>query len=103
MEQLSLFRYSGDTLPFKVDLNKDLYGGKLYFSMKETTEDLICIAKVVEMKEFSNVGSMIITHEDTKNLVGNFSFDIRFKDKDGNVETCASGELTLEAPVTKEL
>lgn len=102
MINIDLIRFSGDTLRFKLDLDKDLYGGTAIFSLKDVNEDTPILIK----KQYFNMPSTMTGEfliKETYDLLGNFIYNLRFIDHNENLETCAYGELNFEAPISVSL
>lgn len=99
-----IIKTSGDTVNFRINMPQELCG-TFFLSMKEPDdyENEGLITKKIKIEEPKKAVIVPLLHEDTKDLCGEYQFDIRFKDIDGNVTTCISDVISFCTPITTDL
>ena len=83
---------------------KDITGWTIYFTVKEKMEDsdgLAKISKDITSHYDAKGGKTLISLEtDDTDLKGNYYYDVKFKDADGNADILFHGMIKFREPVT---
>ena len=108
----ALLIYKKSTKTYEIQFKKDggvvdITGWTIYFTAKESMEDLDTSAKIKKtVTTFANAEGGIalieLTTTDTDITAGNYWYSIDFKDDDDNEDTLLTGKLKIKEPVLKE-
>jgi hypothetical protein len=93
---------SGDTVKFKINITPEMVSGTFYISLKEGFDDQnIVISKNVDNDNTCKEIYISFDSIETKDLLGLYYFDVRYKDIDNNIISLAiDEEIEFREPIT---
>ena len=91
----------------KDGLVTDITGWTIYFTVKESMEDIDASAKIAKIvTTFANAEGGIalieLTSTDTDITAGNYWYSIDYRDSDDNEDTLLTGKIKIKEPVLKD-
>jgi len=109
--------YRGDTKKYRIKVQKEgvgpisVDGGKLTMTLKQRQStpdneaDASVIVNCVEVDPLNPTGiiDVVLSHDDTKNLSGDYFYDFQFVSVDGEVTTLLAGKVKVLVDTTQEI
>jgi len=107
-----LIIYKKSTKTYEIQFKKDggvvdITGWTIYFTVKESMEDIDASAKIAKIvTTFANAEGGIalieLTSTDTDITAGNYWYSIDYRDSDDNEDTLLTGKIKIKEPVLKD-
>jgi len=105
-----LIVYKNTTKSYELNFTKDdkalnITGWTIYFTVKENIDDddndAVIKKDITSHSDPTGGTTFIVLTTDDTNREGNFHYDIKYKDSDGNSDILVKGKITFEKTVTQ--